>query len=333
MKQNETLPAGQIKTVRKETKPLPIYTESSLLGDMETCGKKIEDEELREAMKDVGLGTPATRAAIIETLITRNYISRQGKKLIPTELGTSIAQTVHGRKIADVQTTGEWEKELSRIEKGEIRKKDFNKAIRDYVLSIIEDLQKNCTSLQGVSITTEPTRTCPCCGRPMKNQKFSVTCDPQDGGCGLKIYREVAGKKLPTTAINALAEGKETGLIKGFKSKTGKSFDCKLKIDKEKKKITFLLNKAPEGPAMEGLICPCCGKTLTDDKWKLSCDCGFTLYKTQGNVPLKGEQIKTLLSGKKVYLKGMTSKAGKKYNANLKVNTTDKKIEYIFDKK
>ena len=333
LRQNQILPAGNIKTLRKETKPLPIYTESSLLGDMQTCGKKIEDEELREAMKDVGLGTPATRAAIIETLLTRNYIARQGKKLIPTELGTGIANTVKGRKIADVQTTGEWERELSRIERGIIKKEAFDKAIHDYVLDIIDDLQKNCRQLEGMSVSTEPTRTCPCCGKPMKNQKFSVTCDETAGGCGFKINREIADKKLPASAINALAEGKETGQIKGFKSKSGKSFDCKLGVDKQQKKVIFILNQAPAGPSIQGLVCPCCGDTLADDKWKLTSGCGFTLYKTQGGIPLKEEQIKTLLSGGKTYLRGMTSKAGKKFNATLKINTKDKKMEYIFDKK
>ena len=333
LRQNEILPAGQIKTLRKETKPLPIYTESSLLGDMQTCGKKIEDEELREAMKDVGLGTPATRAAIIETLLTRSYIARQGKKLIPTELGTGIANTVKGRKIADVQTTGEWERELSRIERGIIKKEAFDKAIHDYVLDIIDDLQKNCRQLEGMSVSAEPTRTCPCCSKPMKNQKFSVTCDETAGGCGFKINREIAGKKLPASAINTLAEGKETGQIKGFKSKSGKSFDCKLGVDRQQKKVIFILNQAAAGPAMQGLVCPCCGDTLADDKWKLTSGCGFTLYKTQGGIPLKEEQIKTLLSGGKTYLRGMTSKAGKKFNATLKINTKDKKMEYIFDKK
>ena len=167
----------------------------------------------------------------------------------------------------------------------------------------------------------------------MKNQKFSVTCDEAAGGCGFKINREIAGKKLTASAINALAEGKETGQIKGFKSKSGKPFDCKLGVDKQQKKVIFILNQAPAAPAMQGLICPCCGDTLADDKWKLTSGCGFTLYKSQGGVPLKEEQIKTLLSGGKTYLRGMTSKAGKKFNATLKINTKDKKMEYIFDKK
>lgn len=333
LKENETLPAGDVKTVRKTDKPLPIYTDASLLADMETCGKKIDDEELRDAMKDVGLGTPATRAQVIETLIIRGYITRQTKKLIPTELGNNIADTVRGRKISDVKTTGEWEKELALIEQGKASKENFDRRIKEYVLEIIEDLRTNCKSFAGVSVMKEPTRTCPICGHTMKNQKFSINCDPEDGGCGLKIYREISGKKLPESAINALAEGKETALIKGFKSKAGKSFDCRLGLDRENKKLRFILNQGPTLPTLQGLVCPCCGDTLADDKWKLTSGCGFVLYKTQGGIALTEENIRTLLSGGKVNLKGMVNKAGKKYNATLSVDTSEKKLNYDFEKK
>ena len=331
--ENETLPGDQIVSVRKTDKPLPIYTDASLLGDMETCGKKIEDEELRDAMKDVGLGTPATRAATIETLLARGYLVRESKKLIPTELGSNIAETVKGRKIADVATTGEWERQLARIERGEIRKADFDNDIRNYVLQIIQDLQSNCKSFAGVFASREPTRTCPICGKPMKNLKFSVNCDPESGGCGFKVGREIAGKKLPESAITALCQGKETSVIKGFTSKTGKKFDCKLGLDRENKKVKFILGTSAAGPALQGLVCPCCGDTLQDDKWKLTSGCGFILYKSQGGVPFTEDIIRKLLSGEKVPMKGMTNKAGKKYNATLHVNTQEKKLDLIFDKK
>lgn len=328
LKENETLPAGSIKTLRKTDKPQPIYTDASILADMETCGKKIEDEELRETMKDIGLGTPATRAQVIETLINRKYITREAKKLIPTELGKAIADTVRGRKIANVRTTGEWERELSRIEHGEIRKESFDTRIMDYVLEVLDDIRKNCTSLEGVSTTNEPVRTCPICGKPMKNMKFSIGCDEENGGCGFKISREIAGKKLPASAIDALAAGKTTATINGFTSKSGKSFSAKLKLDTENKKVTFELNTSP---VMAGKICPCCGDTLADDKWKLASACGFTIWKTQGGVPLTAEQIDKLLSGGKVSIKGMTSKEGKKYNATIHIDTSEKKIVREFD--
>lgn len=333
LKEGEILPAGKIQVIRKTDKPLPIYTDASLLGDMETCGKKIEDEELREAMKDVGLGTPATRAAVIETLIKRNYITRNSKKLIPTELGNQIWRTVQGRKIANVTTTGEWERDLALIEKGEMKKESFDKDIRNYVLEIIDDLKKNCKPIEGVSATGEPVHDCPCCGRKLKNMKFSIMCPADDGGCGFKLNREIAGKKLSATAINAILEKGISPEIKGFVSKAGKKFDARLRVNKETKSVDFAFEDKPAPAAMGDKKCPCCGETMTDEGWKLSCGCGFILFKKQSGVALTPAQIDALIEGKKVPVSGMKNKAGKTFSAKLQVNKEEKKIEYIFEKK
>ena len=332
-KEKETVPGTKVESVRKTDKPLPIYTDSSLLGEMETCGKKIDDDELRETMKDIGLGTPATRAATIEVLIQRGYIVRNGKKLVPTELGLAIAKTVSGRKIADVRTTGEWERELSRIESGSITKEDFDKRIRSYVLEIIEDLQKNCTSFSGLSASGEPARDCPLCGKKMKNRKFDIFCDDSADGCGLRIPREIASKKLPLSVINALCQGKTTALVHGFQSKSGKTFDARLKLDPEAKKPAFVFEEKQSGPSMQGRICPCCGNTLADDRWKLSCSCGLTIFKSYAQVALTETEIDLLLSGKSVPKSGMKSQAGKKFNASLFLDRDNKKIAFKFDNK
>ena len=332
-KEKEHVDGTKAESLRKTDKPLPVYTDSSLLGEMETCGKKIDDEELRESLKDVGLGTPATRAATIETLISRGYVVRSGKKLTPTELGLAIAETVKGRKIADVATTGEWERELARIERGETTKAAFDTKIRTYAQQIIDDLLANCKSLDGVSSTKEPTRSCPCCGKPMKNLKFNILCDNADGasGCGLKIPREAAGKKLLQSAVEALCQGKDTALIKGFTSKSGKRFDAKLHLDKEARKITFAFDDKPAGPQAEGRTCPCCGQTMTDDRWKLSCACGLTVWKTCAQVPLTLNEIDLLLAGKTVPKTGFVSKAGKKFDAGLRLDKDAKKVEFVFE--
>lgn len=331
--EKETVPGTKVESVQKTDKPLPIYTDSTLLGEMETCGKKIDDDELRETMKDIGLGTPATRAATIEVLIQRGYVVRNGKKLVPTELGLAIAKTVQGRKIADVRTTGEWERELSRIEQGAIGKADFDKNIRSYVLDIIEDIQKNCTSFAGLSTSGEPVRDCPLCGKKMLNRKYDIFCNDAAGGCGLRIPREVASKKLPLSAINALCQGKPTALIHGFVSKSGKTFDARLKIDPEAKKPAFEFEDKQAAPAMEGRICPCCGQTLADDRWKLACTCGLTIFKSYGKVPLTQTEIDLLLSGKSVPKTGMVSQAGKKFNAKLFLDKDNKKIGFQFENK
>lgn len=334
LREGDQLPINKAEVLRKTDKPLPIYTDSSLLGEMETCGKKIEDEELRESMKDVGLGTPATRAATIEVLINRNYIVRESKKLLPTEFGLQIWKMVKGRKIADVKTTGEWEKKLHLIETGSLDVNAFNKGIHTFVQEIIEDLRANCVALEGVSATGEPTRTCPICGKTMRNLQYSVNCDAQSGGCGFKISREIAGKKLPATAIDALSKGKKTAILKGFTSKSGKKFDAALKVDTEARKVAFELNAAPAVNA-GNLKCPKCGGPLKSDQGKVKCGCGFEMWMYAGGQRLNEEQLKTLLEGKAVTIFGLKSKKGSLYNAKFHLNAdkTELTMEFVDSKK
>lgn len=336
LSEGETLKGEKFECLRKTDKPLPLYDDNSLLGDMKTCGKHLDDEELRSSLKDIGLGTTATRAATIEILIKRAYIERNAKgKILPTGLGVEIWKAVRGRSIADVKTSGQWEHDLALVEQGKMTKRQFDEGIRRFTLEIIDDLQKNCRPIDGsVSMSSRPVSACPCCGKPMKNMKFSIFCDPQAQGCGFKIPLEVAGKKLPESALKALAAGKPTAVIKGFKSKSGKSFEAKLVPDVKEKKISFAFEDRlpPAGPVTEGRICPCCNGPLSDDKWKLTCPkCSFTLYKTQCGVTMNEAQIDTLLKGERINLKGMTSKAGKKFDAGLVVNRSAKKVDFVFE--
>ena len=332
LKEGDLIPIEDAQKVLKHTKPLPIYTDSSLLGEMETCGKRIDDEEAREAMKDVGIGTPATRAQTIEILIRRNYIYREKKKLIPTELGLSVWHIVKGRKISDVKTTGEWERDLALVECGKLNPEKFNTAIKEFVRDIISDLKENCTHLE-MAEDKEPLRHCPSCGKEMKNMKFNITCNTQDGGCGYKVPREIAGKKLPVKAIEALCAGNTTALIKGFKSKSGKSFDARLTPNVQTKEIKFTFEEAP-AMNTEGLICPLCGSQLKDQAALISCDCGLTIWKTQCSKALTETNIKAILSGKTVQIYGMVSKkTGKKFDAGIRLNKEEKKTELVFNKK
>ena len=123
-----------------KTKPKPLHTEATLLSAMETAGKDIEDEAMRQAMKDCGIGTPATRAAIIETLFKRGYMERCKKSLVPTEKGLALYSVVKTMRIADVAMTGEWEKELARIERGELSAETFSKEIEAYTREITSEL-------------------------------------------------------------------------------------------------------------------------------------------------------------------------------------------------
>ena len=330
LKEGDLLPIDDAVKTLKHTKPLPIYTDSSLLGEMETCGKRIDDEEAREAMKDVGIGTPATRAQTIEILIRRDYIYREKKKLIPTELGLSVWHIVKGRKISDVKTTGEWERDLALVESGSMPSEKFNSGIHDFVIDIIEDLKQNCTKLEGME-SQEPVRKCPSCGKPMKNMKFNIVCDDKDGGCGYKVPREVAGKKLPAKAIEALCAGKPTQKIKGFKSKSGKTFEAVIMPDTNPREMKFVFDEQPT-PKMEGQICPLCGADLKDEPSYITCQCGLKIWKKICGKVLSEENLKTILSGKTARVYGMTSKkTGKKFDAGVRLNRDSKETELTFN--
>lgn len=227
LKEGENLSLSDIELLEKQTKPKPLHTESSLLSAMENAGKELEDAELKASMKDSGIGTPATRAAIIETLFTRQYIVREKKALVPTEKGQAVYDIVRDKKIADVEMTGMWENALSKIESGEMNPDTFHKSTEVHASQITSELL-------GVQLTlsTQQDLTCPKCGigRILLYPKVAK-CD--DAGCGLVIFRNKSDKQLSDKQVTELVTAKKTGLIKGFKSKAGKSFDASLTFDEQ----------------------------------------------------------------------------------------------------
>ena len=209
-----------------KTKPKPIHTEATLLSEMESCGKGIDDEEQAQAIKECGIGTPATRATIIETLIAREYMIRLNKQLIPTEKGLFIYDLLKDKQIADVAMTGQWEQALTRIEQGEYSADDFRKDIENYTGSIVNELLSLEDKFEhsGIGIP------CPKCGKgTMQFYKKIVKCD--NPACDCHVFREKAGKELTDAQLKALLTEGRTGLIKGFKSKQGNSFDAVVRLN------------------------------------------------------------------------------------------------------
>ena len=217
-----------------KTKPVPIHTEATLLSEMESCGKGINDEELAQAIKEYGIGTPATRANIIETLIAREYVIRLNKQLIPTEKGLFIYDLLKDKQIADVAMTGQWEQALTRIEQGEYNADDFRKDIENYTGSIVNELLSLEDKFEhnGIGIL------CPKCGKgTMQFYKKIVKCD--NPACDMRIFREKAGKELTNTQLKDLIRDGKTGIIKGFKSKQGNSFDAVVTLKRETYQTEF----------------------------------------------------------------------------------------------
>ncbi|MBF1447263.1 MAG: topoisomerase C-terminal repeat-containing protein [Prevotella nigrescens] len=214
------------------TKPKPLHTESSLLSAMETAGKELEDEELRACLKDCGIGTPATRAAIIETLFTREYMVRKEKSLVPTEKGLVLYSIVKEMKIGNAEMTGQWEADLAKIERGEMKEKDFRKDIESYATQITDELLSS-------KILFPQRRSdvhCPKCGKG--SLVFYPRCAKcSDANCGWTLFRTVAGKSLTDEQLTRLAVNGETDIIKGFTSKAGKRFEASLSLDGDFKTV------------------------------------------------------------------------------------------------
>lgn len=212
---------------QKKTMPKPLYTEATLLGAMESCGKSITDDEAKEAMKDSGIGTPATRASIITTLVGRDYIARSGKSIIPTEKGMCLYEAVKDMRVADVELTGSWEKALAQIEGHTLDPETFMCSIRDYTRKATDEiLRLNFQTMPGKVFT------CPKCktGKIIIRSKVAK-CDHD--GCGLLVFRRILNKELTDIHLEQLFSLGSTRVIKGFKGKKGVSFDAAVTFDTE----------------------------------------------------------------------------------------------------
>lgn len=243
--EGDTMPVKACSLTEGKTKSKPLHTEATLLATMETAGKEIEDEGMRQSLKDCGIGTPATRAAIIETLFAREYMVRQKKSLVPTEKGLALYSVVKTMRIADVEMTGEWELALTKIEKGEINAETFRKNIEVYTSQITSEL----LTCDKLFTHKSSDCTCPKC-KTGRMQFFGkvVRCDNPD--CGLPVFRMKAGKTLTDDHITELLTKGQTGIINGFNSKQGKSFSAALAFDGDFNTIfTFPDVKSPKKSA------------------------------------------------------------------------------------
>lgn len=233
MVEGDSLSVRDCEIQEKQTKPRPLHTESSLLAAMESCAKEVEDEQESEAMKECGIGTPATRAAIIETLFSREYIVREKKSLVLTNKGLVVYMAVKDKKIADVAMTGQWEQALNKIASGEMDAATFHKGIEVYAAQIT-------TELLGMTFERQDNRpSCPCpkCkrGNVVIYQKVAKC---QNENCGLTVWRSIAKKELTDGQLTDLLTSGQTALIKCFvSSKTGSSFEAIVKFDADYKTV------------------------------------------------------------------------------------------------
>jgi DNA topoisomerase III len=242
LEQGQTVKCASAEVEAKETKPPPRYTEATLLSAMETAGKLIDDEELREAMKESGLGTPATRAETIETLIRREYIERAGKDLTPTPKGLQVITMLEEHPLTSPELTGNWEKRLTDIEHGTDDRGKFIDDIAEFTRATVEkiaELDKEKLRPERVELGL-----CPRCGAEtgeiIRENSKAYGCTSwksrEETGCGFVIWKRVAGRTItPELARQLLEEGRTKEVISGFKSRAGKPFRARLVLNGEGK--------------------------------------------------------------------------------------------------
>ncbi len=229
LQQGEDAAVAQVAGTEKETQPPRRYSDGSLVKVMETAGKLVEEEELREAMKDSGIGTPATRAAIIERLIQVGYVERDGRALVVTEKGLNVVRLLGEHALTSPGLTGEWEHRLAKIEIGADSREAFMGDIVKFTRDTVGELD---TKLKDVRIPRATLGPCPVCGREIVENRKGYSCwSREDPGCGFVIWKSKAGKQLAVSVARELIKtGRTQKAVSGFKGRSGKSFRARLAL-------------------------------------------------------------------------------------------------------
>src|SRR5438270_9518044 len=356
-KPEENLPTveqGQrVETVRVEinteqTRPPVRYNEGTILSAMEGAGKLVDDEELRDAMKEKGLGTPATRAAIIETLISAHYLTRQGKELQPTAKAIQTITLLKNAvpELTSPELTGEWEFRLREIEHRKLTRDAFMHDIRQLTEEIVGKAKHFHPDEHMPE--SEPFGTCPKCGSPVVERFKSFTCTNEK--CDFTIWKTIAGRLLSREEFETIVRDKQVGPLSGFRSRKGKRFPAVLKLsDDFKAEFDFGPNGQENGAAQpvdfsgkEPLgKCPKCGGRVFELGMSYLCEnsvgpnktCDFRAGKVILQQPVDPDQMTKLLNtGKTDLLPRFISRKGRPFKAFL-VQTDKKDVGFEFEKR
>ncbi len=330
------VPDGKVKTVEIEvqpnqTKPPARYTEATLLSAMEGAGKLVEDDELREAMREKGLGTPATRSSIIEGLIQEEYVVREGRDLHPTAKAFDLLFALHKfgiEEISSPELTGTWEFKLKQMEQGRLRRAEFMDHIVDTTRDLVARIKRAGKLDEPISTLKEK---CPKCGSKVIENYKKFACTK----CDFAMWKVIAGRRIEAEEAEALFEARAIGPLQGFRSRMGKRFAAMLKLkddftteldfgqgsngDRDAEPVDFS-DRTPLGP------CPKCGARVYDHELAYVCEksvgpdrsCDFRTGKIILQRPIEIEQVKKLLAtGKTDLLHRFISKKGRPFSAFL----------------
>jgi DNA topoisomerase-3 len=342
----ESVITDQLAAVGLATKPPARYSEATLLTAMETAGKLVDDDELREAMAAKGLGTPATRAAIIEGLINEKYLLREGRELIPTAKAFQLMTLLRGlgvRELTSPELTGEWEYKLSQMERGNISREEFMREIKRMTQVIVKHAKEYDSDTVPGDYATLKTP-CPKCQGVVKENYRRFACTQ----CDFSIGKHPAGREFEIPEVEELFAKRELGPLQGFRSKMGRPFAAILRINDEYKlEFDFGQQKDEEGEAEEIDFsgqepigpCPKCGSGVFEHGMAYVCEksvgpaksCDFRTGKIILQQEIAREQVAKLLTeGRTSLLPKFISKKGRPFKAYL-VKQKDGKIGFEFE--
>jgi DNA topoisomerase-3 len=344
VQENETVKTIKIDLVATQTKPPARYTEATLLSAMEGAGKLVEDEELREAMSQKGLGTPATRAAIIEGLLFEKYLVRAARELQPTAKAFSLITLLRGLEIPELSSpelTGDWEFKLKQMERGELGRPEFMRQIEQMTRQIVE-------KTKGHESDTVPgdfgelTVRCPKCGGVIKENYKKFQCQ----GCDFALWKIVAGRQLEIPEVDELIAKGTVGPLQGFRSKLGRPFAAIIKLGPDfKPEFDFGQQEGGGDAAAVDFTgqtpigkCPQCGSPVYESGMAYICEkasrregCTFRLGKIILQRAIEREQAEKLLTARRTdLLEKFISKKGRPFKAFL-VLKPDGKVGFEFE--
>ena len=345
---DEKVKTEEVTVKANATKPPPRYSEATLLSAMEGAGKMVDDEELKAAMAGRGLGTPATRAQIIENLIGEQYMLREGRELIPTAKAFNLMTLLNGlgiKELTQPELTGDWEWKLGRIEKGEFTRDEFMREIAEMTRHMVERAKSydNDTIPGDFGVLTEP---CPKCGGQIRETYKKFQCS----GCDYSLWKIVAGRQYEPVEVETLLREGQVGPLTGFRNKMGRSFAAAIKLNADKlPEFDFGQDKAGDESSepvdfsgQESLgACPKCAAGVYDNGNAYVCEksvgseksCDFRSGKIILQQPIEHAQMqKMLTTGKTDLLREFISnRTRRKFSAYLVIESG--KVGFEFEKK
>tara|TARA_B100001121_G_scaffold309545_1_gene336773 strand:- start:5356 stop:7707 length:2352 start_codon:yes stop_codon:yes gene_type:complete len=315
-------------TLKKgQTKAPALYTEATILAAMETAGKKIDDDELRQAMKDCGLGTPATRAQILEKLIGVKYIEREKNKLIPTPKGEYLIDCILSEALVSPELTGNWEKELNNMAQSKGKRGEYMEKIKTFTKEVIQKVADDNSYTIGADQTIYGA--CPKCekGKVIETPKAYSCSLWKSENCTFAIWKEMAQKKITETHVKSLLKSGQTKVIKGFKNKEGNPFDALLKIINGEVKFDFQKEVVACCPICEKGQVVETAKAFSCDQWRET-GCKFAIWKEIASRKMTKSEVKSLLKNKELNdLEGFKARSGDSFKASLQL-TEDGRAQF-----